>query len=143
MPTAAAELRKATSPAHIDQGCMSWQTRLEGAGGTDIVEEGLEQDEHEEHPEHFGAALNHSREGGLEGQAAHQAYHDRGRHHDQDGVAGAGAHHQAVAQHNGHHQQEGQGGALAAGIRDKGGSVLPPTPHRPPAPRSSAGCGRP
>lgn len=40
-------------------------------------------------------------------------------------VAGAGAHHQAVAQHNGHHQQEGQGGALAAGIRDKGGSVFP------------------
>lgn len=50
---------------------------------------------------------------------------NRGRHHDQDGVAGAGAHHQAVAQHNGHHQQEGQGGALAAGIRDKGGSVFP------------------
>ena len=38
------------------QGLHELADRIEGAGGADIVEEGLEQDEHEEHPEHFGAA---------------------------------------------------------------------------------------
>ena len=108
---------------HINQGLHQAADCVESTRGADVVEEGLEEDEHKEHPIHLGTAGDHSAQGILEGQAANDTDYDRSDHHNQNGVAGASANNKTVGQHNDHNAPESPGGVLALLVGSKGSGL--------------------
>ena len=100
-----------------DEGFQQLQHGVKGAGLGDEVQEGVEQQEHEEQPHHLAAALHHVVENLADGHFGKHAGNEGGHDHNQDHVGRAALGDDAVDHHEGHGHDKGDGGVLGGAVQ--------------------------
>ena len=103
-------------PGGADQRLQQLEKGIKGTGLGDKVQEGVKNEEHEEQPHHFSAALHHAVKDGANGHSGKQTCDDRSHDHHQDheGCAAIGG--DPIDHHQSHSDRKGDGGAAGGRV---------------------------